>query len=61
MDEKFPCPTCGKDIPYDLQVIIKHTEQHVIDAIRKDHPEWEKEDGICDKCYHYYKKELGKE
>jgi len=54
----FICPTCGKRMQRDLDVIVPHTEGHVIDAIKKLHPDWAKEDGTCVKCYEYYRKQL---
>lgn len=55
---KFTCPTCGKDIPSDLFVILSHTEKHIIDEIKKKHPDWAETNGICKKCHDFYKKQL---
>ncbi|MFH1868958.1 MAG: hypothetical protein ABH843_08315 [Candidatus Omnitrophota bacterium] len=55
---EFVCPTCEIKIPRDLSVIIPHTEGHIVELIRKRHPEWAEKDGICKKCYVYYKKQL---
>jgi len=54
----FICPTCGKHIPRDLLIIIPHTEEHIVEVIKKEHPEWIGQDGICKKCYEYYKEQL---
>lgn len=54
----FVCPTCGKKIPRDLRVIIPHTEAHIVEVIKDKHPEWSEVEGICKRCYEYYKKEL---
>ena len=54
----FICPTCGKNLPRELMVDISHTEQHVIDQIKKEKPGWVETDGICKKCYAYYKDQL---
>jgi hypothetical protein len=54
----FICPTCGKTIPLDLPIIISHTEEHIIDVIKRDHPDWVEKDGICKKCYEFYKSQL---
>lgn len=56
----YTCGTCGEVIPRELMIIIPHTEKHIIDEISKKHPEWSGSDGICKKCYEYYKKEMGK-
>ena len=44
---EFICPTCGKALPRDLVVIIPHTEEHITNEIKKTHPDWATEDGIC--------------
>ena len=54
----FVCPTCGKEFPRDLMVIIHHTEDHIIKAIRNNHPESSVEHGIDKKCYEYYRDQL---
>ena len=58
--EDFVCGTCGKALPRDLLVIIPHTEEHIVEAIRKKHPDWSEPHGICKKCYNYYKEQMGK-
>ncbi len=55
---EFICPTCGKKLPRELLIIIPHTEEHIMDAIKKNHPDWSTEDGICKKCYEYYKEQM---
>jgi len=58
MTGNFICPTCGKVMKRDLAIIVPHTESHIIDVIKKKHPEWIDADGICKRCYDYYKKQL---
>ncbi|NQU94653.1 MAG: hypothetical protein HQ549_00260 [Candidatus Omnitrophica bacterium] len=55
---EFTCPTCGKSLPRELLVIIPHTEEHIINEIKKKHPDWKEEDGICKKCYNYLKTQM---
>ena len=57
----FICPTCGKSLPRDIQVVLPHTEKHIIEEIKKKHPEWAESDGVCKKCYEYYKKQMNPE
>lgn len=57
----YVCPTCGKHLPRDLAQIVPHTENHIVAAIKKNHPEWEDESGVCKKCYDHYKKQMGKD
>ena len=47
----FVCPTCGENIPRELEQIIPHTEVHIVNAIKKSHPDWAELDGLCAKCY----------
>lgn len=58
---KFICPICNKELPRELRVIIPHTERHIIDTIKEEHPEWVGTNGVCKKCYDYYIKELNSE
>lgn len=54
----YLCPVCNKNLLRELSVIIPHTEEHIMELIKKDHPDWIEDDGICRKCYEYYKKQL---
>ena len=54
----YRCPVCGKDIKTEPAVYIKHTEQHIVDIIKKKYPEWAEKDGLCRKCLEHYRREL---
>ena len=54
----FTCPVCGEVISQELVAIIAHGETHVVDEIKKKHPKWAKDDGVCQKCYQYYKDQI---
>ena len=56
----FICSVCSKKLPRELLVIIPHTEEHIINEIKKQHPKWATADGVCAKCYEYYKEQMGK-
>ena len=43
----YTCPTCGESVERDLLVFLHHTDQHIIEAIKNQHPEWVKDDGTC--------------
>ncbi len=58
---EFTCPLCGKKTPRDLAVFLEHTNQHVVDAIKKEHPEWVAPDGTCRACFQYYEQALSGE
>lgn len=55
---EYVCPVCGKPVSEDLHQYVDHTEKHIIDIIKKKHPEWIEQDGLCHKCLKYYKKEM---
>jgi len=55
---KFICPTCNKEMPRELRVIIPHTEEHIMEVITRKHPDWVKKDGVCKRCHDYYKDAL---
>ncbi|EGG99031.1 hypothetical protein imdm_1599 [gamma proteobacterium IMCC2047] len=45
------CPLCRKSTDS-----IEHiTEQWLLEEIRKEHPEWVEENGLCTKCIAYYR------
>jgi len=35
-----------------------HTDRHIVELIKHDHPNWAETDGACQKCYDYYKAEI---
>ena len=54
----YVCPVCNKLMERNLLDIITHTDKHIVDVIKKLHPEWVEADGICKKCFEYYKKQI---
>ncbi|MBP7217145.1 MAG: hypothetical protein KBA46_07690 [Candidatus Omnitrophica bacterium] len=54
----YICPICNKELPPDVFSYVKHGEGHIIEEIKKSHPEWSEKDSLCIKCYAYYKKSL---
>jgi hypothetical protein len=54
----YHCSVCGKNIKEGTTVYIKHTEQHIVDIIKKKHPDWATENGLCQKCFDYYQREM---
>ena len=55
---KYICPVCDKVLARELMTITRHTEKHIIDAIKKKHPKWASKDGTCNKCYSFYKDQM---
>ena len=54
----YQCPLCHQSIDHDVKAYIDHTEQHIVDMIKADHPDWESGDGSCEKCLEYYRKQM---
>ena len=55
---EYTCGVCNQNVPDDLAVYTKHTEGHIVDLIKSKHPGWAEKDGICQKCYEYYKNQM---
>ena len=56
--QAYTCPVCDAKVPRDLLLYIDHTEMHIIDEIKRLHPEWVEANGVCNKCFEYYDKQL---
>jgi len=54
----YQCPICGEPIDKDIAVYIDHTEQHIVDEIKKDHPNWGGQDGTCRRCLEHYRGQM---
>lgn len=54
----YTCPTCGEKMERDLLLFIEHTDQHVVEEIKKRHPSWITKDGFCPQCLDYFKKAI---
>ena len=55
---EYLCSACGAKVNADMLVYREHVNNHVIDLIKNDHPDWVEQDGICKKCVEYYESEL---
>ena len=58
MSTEYICPICGTKIPRELDLVIPHTEGHIVDALKKKNPQWVEKNGLCRKCYTYYRNEI---
>ena len=54
----YQCPICGEQIDDDIAVYIDHTEQHIANEIKKEHPDWCNSDGSCPRCVEYYRRQI---
>ena len=57
----YKCPLCGQEMQRDLAVYLDHTQTHVMDQIKKQHPEWVADDGACEPCAKYYEMQISGE
>jgi len=55
---EYQCSLCGQKISGDLASYVDHTEKHVVDLVKHDHPDWVEKDGMCRKCLDYYRAEI---
>jgi len=55
---EYTCSVCSQTVAGDLIVYKEHTEKHILDLVKHDHPEWVDEKGLCQQCYKYYKGEI---
>lgn len=53
--ESYTCPICHEVIERDMMILLEHTNHHIIEDIKKKHPDWVDKDGVCPKCVEYYK------
>ncbi len=56
----YTCPTCGGKMERDLLLFTRHTDQHILDEIKRLHPNWVTPDGFCRQCLDHFKRSLGK-
>ena len=55
---EYLCSLCGAKVSADMLVYREHTNKHIVDLIKTDHPDWAEKDGVCTKCVEYYQSEL---
>ena len=55
---EYHCSTCNEKVDGDLLVFVDHTETHIVDEIKLKHPKWVTNDGVCTKCFEYYKNQI---
>ncbi len=56
--QTYRCPMCSKTMDRNLALFLDHTQQHIIDRIKQEHPEWVEKSGVCKPCAEYYEKQL---
>ena len=58
---KYTCPLCHKTCDKGLKEYVDHVESEIVEIIKGDHPEWIEKNGVCPKCYEYFKDQLREE
>lgn len=53
---KYKCQICEREIDEFVSIAHIRAEEYLISLIRKDHPDWDKQDKTCHKCIEYYRK-----
>ncbi len=53
--DRVTCPICGHQIKRHQLRMHMTAEKWVLDKIQQHHPEWEESDGICTRCWEYYR------
>ena len=54
----YVCSVCKQTVNGDMILYMDHTQKHIIDLLKHDHPEWSEKDGVCQPCVKYYEAEL---
>ena len=55
MPGKHKCQICEREIDDVVGLAHIKAEEYLIELIRRDHPEWNKEKGTCGLCIEYYR------
>lgn len=54
----YTCSVCNQQVKGDLVYFKDHTDRHIIDLVKHDHPEWVDTQGLCPQCAEYYRSEI---
>jgi len=54
----YTCSVCQQNVEGDLIKFKDHTEKHIVDLVKYEHPNWVEDDGMCTKCLDYYRAEI---
>ena len=55
---RYKCPVCSEEMTREITTFLDHTNQHIFDVVKGDHPEWVSEDKSCETCEDYYQQQL---
>ncbi|MGE0266983.1 MAG: hypothetical protein AB7S78_00825 [Candidatus Omnitrophota bacterium] len=54
----YTCSVCNQTVSGDLVYFKEHTDRHIIDLVKHDHPDWVDTNGLCPQCVEYYRSEI---
>ncbi|MBP9855115.1 MAG: hypothetical protein KBD53_09650 [Candidatus Omnitrophica bacterium] len=54
----YTCSVCNQQVNGDLVYFRDHTDRHILDLVKHDHPEWVDTQGMCSACEEYYRNEI---
>ncbi len=55
---EYKCSVCSQEVGKDLLNYVNHTQEHILDEIKAANPDWIEGDGVCQKCYDYFKSQM---
>ena len=55
---QYLCSLCSEKISGDMMIYREHMESHIVDLVKRDHPDWVEKNGMCKKCMDYYRAQL---
>lgn len=55
---EYQCSVCHQKVSGDMLIYKEHTDKHILELVKLDHPDWVDDGGICQQCVAYYQKEL---
>ena len=55
---EYKCSVCKEEVEGDLLIYVDHTEKHIVDEIKANHPQWAESDGMCKKCIDHYRNQM---
>lgn len=57
----YTCPTCSVTVERDILTFLRHTDKHILEALKELHPEWVEADGESPAVLKFYRAQLGHE
>ncbi|MFQ5792228.1 MAG: hypothetical protein ACE5JI_17300 [Acidobacteriota bacterium] len=55
----YTCAVCNAEMERDLLVFLRHTDQHILEALKDHRPEWADSDADGSHVLELYRSQLG--